>query len=562
MSADSSSRTSLSSLRREAKSLLDQVRRNQPGALALIREHHPDPEEFAGDRDAQLVVARRYGHAGWGELCQAVEEAVGETASLLERADLFAELACLSYRGDDHTSRRQRAARMLAETPRISTARPWAAAAAFDVEALRQLTRDAESAAAPGGPRDWPPLLYLCFSRVPEDTPRRDAVAAAELLLAAGAPGDTSVGPEERGGWNWSALTGVLGEGEHGLLQQPPHPRARELAGILLDAGADPNDSQGLYNAMFTPDNQWLELFLSRGLAADAVVYPGHEPPLRTLDYQLSQAVKRGLPERVALLLEHGADAAAPDLYNGRSNYENAVLGGFPGIAEMLVRYGAEVVELSLEDRFTAAVMSGDQSGARQLFAEAPALIENPELLQEAAANAAATRLLLDLGADPDAPNGNGRVPLHGAAWENSGEVVRLLLARGASCELRERDHDATPVGFANHAGHFELRDLLLDHSRDVFDLAAWGRVEQLREVLKSDPALANARLPGGHTPVHGVAAGPEGEQVLDLLLAHGADIDGAADDGATPLSAAVERGDGELAALLKARGAREADGG
>ena len=451
---------------------------------------------------------------------------------------------------------------MLAETPGISTASPWAAAAAFDVEALRQLTRDAESAGAPGGPRDWPPLLYLCFSRVPEDTPRRDAVAAAELLIAAGAPGDTSVGPEERGGWSWSALTGVLGEGENGLLQQPPHPRARELAGILLDAGADPNDSQGLYNTMFTPDNHWLELFLSRGLTAGAVVYPGHEPPLRTLDYQLSQAVKRGFPERTALLLEHGVDVGAPDLYNGRSNYENAVLGGFPEIAEMLARYGAEVVELSLEDRFTAAAMSGDESRARQLLAEAPAMIENPELLLEAATNAAATRLLLDLGADPDAPNENGRVPLHWAAWENNGEVVRLLLARGASCEIRERDHDATPVGFANHAGHFELRDLLLDHSRDVFDLAAWGRVEQLGEVLQSDPALANARLAGGHTSVHGVTAGSQGEQVLDLLLAHGADIDGAADDGANPLSAAVERGDEELAALLRSRGAREAGGG
>ena len=557
MSADPSSRPSLSSLRREAKSLLDQFRRNQPDALALIREHHPDPEDFATDRDALMVVARKYGHPGWWELQRAFEEEAGAGGTLEERADLFAELACLTYRGDDHVSRRERAAGMLAETPGISTASPWAAAAAFDVEALRLLTRAAETAAAPGGPRDWPPLLYLCFSRVPEDRPRRDAVAAAQQLLGADAPGDTRVGPEERGGWSWSALTGVLGEGEHGLLQQPSHPRARELAEILLEAGADPNDSQGLYNTMFTPDNQWLELFLARGLAAAAVVFPGHEPPLRTLDYQLSQAVKRGFPERVALLLEHGADAGAPDLYNGRSNYENAVLGGFAEIAEMLAGHGAEVVELSLEDRFTAAAMSGDQNRARQLIAEAPAMIENPELLLEAATNAAATRLLLDLGADPDAPNEKGRVPMHWAAWENSGEVVRLLLARGASCEIRERDHDATPVGFANHAGHFELRDLLLDHSRDVFDLAAYGRVVQLGEILESDPALAKARLAGGHTPVHGVTATPEGKRVLDLLIACGADIDAAAADGATPLSAALARGEEELAALLRARGAR-----
>ena len=561
MSADSSSRPSLSSLRREAKSLLDRAAGNQPEALALIGEHHPAPEDFGTDRDAQLVVARKYGHAGWGELQRAFEEEAGVAGTLEDLADLFAELACLSYRGDDHVSRRERAARMLAEPPGISWVHPWAAAAASDVEALRQLIGDGDSAVAPGGPRDWPPLLYLCFSRVPEDGPRRDALAAAELLLASGAPGDTRVGPEERGGWSWSALTGVMGEGEHGLLQQPPHPRAPELAEVLLDAGADPNDAQGLYNTMFTPDNQWLELLLSRGLEAAAVVYPSHDPPLRTLDYQLCSAVKRGLAERVSLLLEHGADVAAPDMYNGRSNYENAVLGGFPEIAAMLAEHGAEVVELSLEDRFTAAVMSGDESRARQLLEEVPEMIENPELLQEAVTNAAATRLLLDLGADPDAPNERGRVPLHWAAWENSGEVVRMLLARGASCEIRERDHDATPVGFANHAGNFELRDLLLDHSRDVFDLAAYGRAEQLAAVLESDPALAKARLAGGHAPVHGVTASPEGEQALDLLLAHGADIDAAGSDGTTPLSAALGRGDEELAALLRARGASEPEG-
>ncbi len=529
--------------------------------MALIGEHHPDPGEFSTYRDALLVVARKQGHAGWGELQRAFEEEAGASGKLEERADLFAELACLSYRGDDHVSRRERAARMLGETPGISRVSPWAAAAASDVEALGQLIGDGESAVVPGGRRDWPPLLYLCFSRVPDARPGGDALAAAEFLLAAGAPGDTSVGPEERGGWSWSALTGVMGEGEHGLLQQPPHPRARELAEVLLDAGADPNDSQGLYNTMFTPDNEWLDLLLSRGLQASAVVYPSHDPPLRTLDYQLCSAVKRGVAERVSLLLGHGADVAAPDMYNGRSNYENAVLGGFPEIAEMLAQHGAEVVELSLEDRFTAAVMSGDESRARQLLEEAPRMIENPELLQEAVTNTAATRLLLDLGADPDAPNERGRVPLHWAAWENSGEVVRLLLARGANGEIRERDHDATPVGFANHAGHFELRGLLLDHSRDVFDLTAYGRAGQLAAVLESDPDLANARLVGGHTPVHGVAAGPEGEQVLDLLLAHGADIDAPAADGTTPLSAALERGDEELAALLRARGAREPEG-
>ncbi len=479
--------------------------------------------------------------------------------SLRERADRFADLACLGYFGTDHVSRREQAGRMLAESPELTAVSCHAAAAAFDLEALRErLARDGAAAGAAGGPRDWPPLLYVCYSRIPEAPPHRDAVTAAKVLLAAGADGNTCVVSRELGGWRWSGLTGAMGEGEEGLLQQPPHARARELAGILLDAGADPNDSQGLYNTMFTPDNQWLELLLSHGMKASDVVDPDGDPPIRTLDYQLSQAVKMGNVKRVSLLLEHGADVDAADIYTRRSNYENALLHGYPEIAAMLAGHGAETRELSLEDRFTAAVMSGDDSGARELLEAEPGLIENPALLLEAVDNPAATRFLLELGADPNTPKENGRVPLHEAAWSDNAEVVQLLLAGGARCEIRELDHNATPVGFANHAGNFELRDRLLEHSRDVFDLAAFGRAGQLADLLASDPALARARGGGGHTPVHAVKGGPACARMLDLLLDHGADIEAAANDGATPLSSALERGDEALAALLRARGARE----
>lgn len=550
MSVHLPDRPSLSSLRKQAKSLLKSFRARDAEALEFVQAHHPAPDEVSALRDVQLAIARAYGYGGWLDLCRFVEEAIDNASTIEEQADLFANLACLSYFGNDHVSRRERAEQMLAESPRIAYANVYAAAAAFDVDALTEhLSADGHWATAAGGPRDWPPLLYVCYSRVTERLPARDAVAAAQRLLVAGAPGNVFTAEEELGGWRWAGLTGAMGEGEQGLLQQPPHARARELAELLLDAGADPNDAQGLYNTMFSPGNEWLELLLAHGLDATAPVDPDRDDT-KTLDYQLSQAVKRGLEERVALLLEHGADATALDTYNHRSNYENAMLGGYPAIAAALVEHGARAIELSAEDQFSAAAMRGDRATASALLRNDPHLLA-PNLLREAAQNPVATKLLLELGGDPNAPSSKGgRVALHEAAWFNNIQVIDLLLAAGASCDIRESGHQATPIGFANHAGHFDTRDRLLDHSRDVPELASYGRVDQVRQVLAEDPSRAAAyallhRLPGLC-----------GEEVVRLLLEHGADINGQDDEGATPLDRAAERDDVAMVEILKTLGA------
>ena len=81
-----------------------------------------------------------------------------QSTSQREGADRFADLACLCYFGVDHVSRREQAARMLAESPEVTAASCHAAAAAFDVKALGEhLSADSSAAVAGGGPRDWPP---------------------------------------------------------------------------------------------------------------------------------------------------------------------------------------------------------------------------------------------------------------------------------------------------------------------------------------------------------------------------------------------------------------------
>ncbi len=288
------------------------------------------------------------------------------------------------------------------------------------------------------------------------------------------------------------------------------------------DAGADPNHAQGLYNTVFTPGNEWLELLLARGLGASAPVHSGRDP-LPTLNYQLSQAAKRGDVDRVELLLGHGADASAKDSYYQRSNYENAVLSGSPKIAALLLDHGAVAIELTCADRFRAAVMQGNVEVT---------LIEQPKLLLDAVDRPTAIKLLLDLGADPNATDGpGGRVALHEAALDSREEVIQLLLDAGASCDIREGVHQATPIGFANHAGHFKTRDRLLDVSRDVFELSYYGRADQLAVLLGEVPSLA-AEAVNGRTPLHSL--GEANERVVELLLEHGADVNCLSVDGDT----------------------------
>ena len=340
-----------------------------------------------------------------------------------------------------------------------------------------------------------------------------------------------------------------------------PHPRARELADLLLDKGADPNDGQGLYNSMFSPGDEWLELLLSRGLTADAPVDPDGTSAVTTLDYQLAAAANRGLADRVALLLDHGADAAGYDeWYSKRSHIANALLNGHTEVAAMLVERGASEPGLTGADGFRAAVMAADREAARTFLTSDPALLKTPNLLVDAAGGGKiqAVRLLLELGADPDATMDSGRVALHEAAWSGHEEIVRLLLERGAHADIREGDHHATPAGFAHHAGQYAVRDLLLDRSGDVFELVGFGKADRLKELLKTDSAPAKSVDAAGRTPLHALHSDTgDAAAVLSLLLRHGEDINAAAADGSTPLSAAVERDDGEAAEVLRARGAR-----
>jgi ankyrin repeat protein len=128
----------------------------------------------------------------------------------------------------------------------------------------------------------------------------------------------------------------------------------------------------------------------------------------------------------------------------------------------------------------------------------------------------------------------------------------------------------------------------------DVFEAAAVGRADRLRELLDEDPSLANAWAEDGFqplglasffghvdavrlliergadvssasrndfkvAPLHSAVAEKDADaryELAKLLLDHGADPNARQQDDFTPLMAADQQGDDRLRALLVERGA------
>ncbi|MGV0739439.1 ankyrin repeat domain-containing protein [Mycobacterium syngnathidarum] len=277
--------------------------------------------------EAQFAVARDYGFSSWPRLVHYLRDAAELSVDpgaldedALHSADRFCSWASLRYNETDAPPRWDSAATLLAAEPDIVNHHIWAAASAADPAALaRHLTSRPAPANTAGGPFGWVPLMYLCYSRVPSGRTADEALAAATLLLDAGA--------DPNAGYLWcglstpfTVLTGVFGEGEQGPRRQPRHPFAPELATLLLNSGAHPADQQTLYNRMFRADDSHLELLFAHGLST-----AGPSPWERRLGEamesrdemwrrQVSWAAEHGFTDRLDLLARHGIDVAGVDV--------------------------------------------------------------------------------------------------------------------------------------------------------------------------------------------------------------------------------------------------------
>ncbi len=274
----------------------------------------------------------------------------------------------------------------------------------------------------------------------------------------------------------FTALTGTFGEGERGPWDQPRHPHWEALARVLLDAGADPNDGQTLYDRMFEPDDDHLVLLFEYGLGTGsggpwrARLGAALDSPVEMVRGQLAWAVTRNFPDRVRLLVDHGVDVSTPFPGERRTPVELAALHGNREIVEALVAAGAAAPALSAPEALAAAALAEDRDAVDRLVATDPGVAERARAERPTAVLQAATvgrreavSVLAELGFDVNAGarRGEGFVidstALHHAATDGDLELVQLLVSLGADPDAHDAAFDATPLGWARHADQPEI---------------------------------------------------------------------------------------------------------
>jgi uncharacterized protein len=282
----------------------------------------------------------------------------------------------------------------------------------------------------------------------------------------------------------------------------------------------------------------------------------------------LIRAAARGRADEVSRLLRDGAD---PDEVDGSGDTAlvAAVRGRVagPGLVDtvlLLVAAGADVPAAALH---AAEGRRGLETALRAARAPAPVDPDGALLAAAASGDADGAAVALRAGADLETRDGHLRTPLLLAVTDDRLGVARLLVGLGADPDALDDRHD-TPWLVTGVTGSVEMLEVLLPADPDmtirnrfggiaVIPAAERGHVEYVRRVVRTGIDVNHVNDPGWtallEAVVYGDGSAPY-QEIVGILLAAGADPGIRDAHGRTALQHAESRGQREVADILRGR--------
>jgi ankyrin repeat protein len=542
------SRPNLEQLKNQAKSFLKGYRKAVPEVLARVREHHPRWQDSSDAivasaqftlADAQLVIANEYGFEIWPVLkahvlsqqaSPSIEATIRSLQEAAERGDLARLDALLAADPG-----------LINETagPGVRTALHHAVFGKSEAGVRFLLERGADPNIRCEGDNAYP----LHFAA------EKQLFAIIRLLIEHGADPIGEGDYHELGVIGWATAWEYVHAG-------------REIVDYLLAHGARHN----LPSAVATGDTDAIRQLVSRS--------PGDRE--RRMDIAnrrrrpLHLAVIKKQPQSLVALLDLGANTESLD-EAGFTALDQTALIGETEMAQILLDRGAKV-------RLPAAVCLGRTRDIERLLRRDPDTLKpggrwgNLILRASERAPGAIVETLIQAGASVDVRDDPktsvdstfGYTPLHAAAFHGNVSAGSVLLKHGANVRVREEKYHGTPAGWANYAGHTEVRNVILREPVDIMEAVEYGLTQRVQTILQEDPGALNRPFrnyplyplyaEGWYTPL-AFAVTQNQPTIVRFLLDGGADAEIRSPEGWTLHEIASQKGHEVVAEMLKTHG-------